>query len=221
MSATRAPEDPGSSGVAPADPAGARLDPDGRPLPSWRAYGLALVVLGSIGLVAAFTLMVDKIRLLEDPTFRPSCDLNPVVSCGSVIGTSQASAFGFPNPMLGLIGYAVVVTMGVLYASRVHPPRWMQVGLAVGALGGVVFVHWLAYQSLYEIGALCPWCMVVWAVTLLLATWTWTISYRELRPGSRVAAVLYEVRFLVVALWYLGFALAILVRFWDYWRTLL
>lgn len=211
---TSRPEDPDL-------PDGDRLDASGRPLPSWRAYGIALIVLGGIGLAAAFTLMVDKVKILQNPDFRPSCDINPVLSCGSVMVTDQASVFGFPNPMLGLIGFSIVVTMGVLYASGVHPPRWMQIGLGGGALAGVVFVHWLAYQSLYEIGALCPWCMVVWAVTLLLSVWTWTLTARELRPDSDVAAVLFDVRFLVVVLWYLGFGIAILVRFWDYWSTLL
>ena len=48
--------------------------------PSFRAYGVALVVLGAIGLAASFTLLVDKIKLLQDPNFTPSCDINPVLS---------------------------------------------------------------------------------------------------------------------------------------------
>ena len=66
-------------------------------------------------------------------------------------------------------------------------------GLAVGSGLGVVFVHWLAFQSLYRIGALCPWCMVVWSVVVPVAAW---------------------------ALLILVFVLA-LVRFWSCWRTVL
>ena len=77
-----------------------------------RGFGVGLVVLGVIGLLAAFTLTVDKFRLLEDPSFVPSCNLNPVLSCGSVMVTDQASAFGFPNPLLGLIGVRIVIIAG-------------------------------------------------------------------------------------------------------------
>ena len=35
----------------------------------------------------------------------PGCSLNPVVSCGNIMKSEQAAAFGFPNPMLGLVAY--------------------------------------------------------------------------------------------------------------------
>ena len=37
---------------------------------------------------------------------------------------------------------------------------------AEGARAGLVFVAWLAIQSVWVIGALCPWCMVTWLVTI-------------------------------------------------------
>ncbi|MGD9960844.1 vitamin K epoxide reductase family protein [Nocardioides sp.] len=185
-----------------------------------RGFGVGLVILGSAGLLAAFTLTVDKFRLLEDPSFVPSCDLNPVLSCGSVMITDQASVFGFPNPLLGLIGFSVVITIGVLLAVGTRPPRWVMAGLAVGAAAGLAFFHWLAFQSLYRIGALCPWCMVVWAVTIPIAVWSILVALR-LMADSRVVTALWSVRYLIVLAWYLVFAVLILVRFWDYWSTLL
>jgi len=185
-----------------------------------RAFGLGLVVLGAIGLTAAFALTVDKFRLLEDPTFKPSCDLNPVLSCGSVMVTDQASVFGFANSLLGLIAFSVVVTLGVLLASGTRLPSWVLVGLAGGATLGLAFVHWLAFQSLYRIGALCPWCMVVWSVTIPIAVWT-VLGALRARSKSRVVAGLWSVRYLLVLGWYLVVVVLALVRFWDYWSTLL
>ncbi len=57
---------------------------------------------------------------------------------------------------------------GVLAVAKVSLPRWYWGGLAIGTLLGVGFIHWLIFQSLYRIGALCPYCMVVWAVTIPL-----------------------------------------------------
>ena len=87
-----------------------------------RGFGVALTVGGAIGLAAAFTLAVDKYRILEDPTYQPSCNLNPVLSCGSVMITDQAQAFGFPNPLIGLVAFAIVVTIGVLPLYVLHDP---------------------------------------------------------------------------------------------------
>jgi uncharacterized membrane protein len=188
--------------------------------PASRAFGAGLVVLGAVGLYAAFSLARDKVKILEDPTFKPGCDLNPVLSCGSVMVTDQAEAFGFPNPFLGLVCFSVVVTLGVLMASGVTLPRWVMSGLAIGSLAGAGFVHWLAFQSMYRIGALCPWCLAVWAVTLPIAVWSVLTALRQHTSG-RLVAGLWNVRYLVLLAWYLVFVVQILVEFWDYWRTLI
>ncbi len=60
-----------------------------------------LVVAGALGLTASLVLTIEKFSLLADPTYRPSCSINPVISCGSVMSSPQAEAFGFPNPLLG------------------------------------------------------------------------------------------------------------------------
>jgi len=73
-----------------------------------------LTVGGARGLIASFELIVGKFALLADPDSVLSCNINPVVSCGSVILTEQGSAFGFANPILGLVGFSVIITLGVL-----------------------------------------------------------------------------------------------------------
>jgi uncharacterized membrane protein len=182
-----------------------------------------MTVWSALGLAASLMLSIDKVKLLADPSFQPSCNFSPILSCGSVMTTEQASVFGFPNAFLGLVGFSVMVTVSVLVASDVVLPRWVVVGGAVGATLGAVFVHWLAFQSLYRIGALCPWCMVVWAVTIPTAVWLVIASVRSHLPhgGGRVAQGLWEWRFSLVGAWYLVVLVLILVRFWDYWRTLL
>jgi uncharacterized membrane protein len=38
----------------------------------------------------------------------PSCSINPILSCGSVMTTPEAEAFGIPNLLIGIAGFAVV-----------------------------------------------------------------------------------------------------------------
>ncbi len=180
---------------------------------------------GGLGLVAALTLTIEKVKLLQDPDYVPSCSINPVLSCGSVMQTPQASAFGFPNPLIGVVTFSVVLTLGVLVTSRVGLPRWVWAGLSVGSLLGAAFVHWLVFQSLYRIGALCPYCMVVWAVTIPLAVWTVLHTLRLFTgPGTgagRVVDAVWSWRGAVVAAWFVAVLVLVLERFWTYWSTLI
>jgi uncharacterized membrane protein len=185
-----------------------------------RASALWIIIAGALGLASAFTLTVEKIELLIDPQFVPSCNFNPVLSCGSIMVTPQASAFGFPNPLIGIVAFTVVITTGLLAWSGVRLPQWYWVGLMIGTALGVVFIGWLIFESLYRIGALCPYCMVVWAVTIPLLVVVTSIALRPL-GGNPVLRVLHEWRWSIVALWFTALFLAILMRFWDYWSTLL
>jgi uncharacterized membrane protein len=201
--------EPGST--APEHPAG---------LPVRRAGAVWILIAGVIGLAAAFTLTVEKIEILINPDYVPSCSLNPVLSCGSVMITPQASAFGFPNPLIGIVAFTVVVVTGVLALAKVALPRWYWAGLAVGTLLGTAFVHWLIFESLYRIGALCPYCMAVWAVMIPLLVVVTAIALRPSESGNGAVRLLYTWRWSLVAVWFTALILMILVRFWDYWSTL-
>jgi uncharacterized membrane protein len=185
-----------------------------------RASAIWILVAGVVGLVAAFTLTVEKIEILINPAYVPSCSINPVLSCGSVMVTEQASAFGFPNPLIGIVAFTVVVVTGVLALAKVSLPRWYWIGLALGTLLGTAFVHWLIFQSLYRIGALCPYCMGVWALMIPLLVVAAGIAVQPVESANGLVRLVYTWRWSLVALWFTALILLILVRFWDYWSTL-
>lgn len=210
-----AAENPGD--LTPASPHQARLP---AALSAWW-----VLLAGVIGLISSVTLTVEKIKILLNPSYVPSCNINPIVSCGSVMVTPQASVLGFPNPLLGIAGFTVVVVTGVLAVTKVPLPQWYWVGLTVGTLIGTVFVHWLIFQSLYRIGALCPYCMVVWVATISLLVVVASIALRptletsEGRAGA-VGRAFYQWRWSIATLWFTAVFLLIMVRFWNYWSTL-
>ena len=202
---------------------GAEITPIG---PDDRRLAWLYTVGGVVGFVAAFTLLVEKIALLKDPSYVPSCSINPILSCGSIMRTDQAEAFGFPNPIIGVAGFAVVTTTGMALLAGASFRRWFWWGLQVGTLGGAVFVHWLIFQSLYRIDALCPYCMVVWAVTIPLFWYTTLHNLHTSRNAQRTAAgnvtrVLRDYHGVVLTGWYLVIGTLIAQRFWDYWSSLL
>lgn len=184
-----------------------------------RGTALLMVIAGSIGLLAAVELIVEKVAVLADDSYTPNCDINPVLSCGSVINTEQAAVFGFPNPIMGVVGFTVVITLGVLLLAKVALPRWVWLGLNVGALAGFGFVIWLIIQSLYVIGALCPWCMVVWAMMIPLF-WQITaanLAAGRLQLGSLVGDVIVSLRWVLVGATFLIVLGLIFVRWSEFW----
>jgi len=190
-----------------------------------RAIGPILAVCGGIGLLAAFTLAIEKFRIVEDPTYIPTCSINPILSCGSVMTTEQAEAFGFPNPLLGIAGFAAVGALGVALIAGARLTRWLWLAIQAGLTFAVVFVHWLFFQSLYEIEALCPYCMVVWVVTIIAFLYgtLHNLAQRNLPvPSAAGGAADFAVRYhgVILTLWFGLLVLLIGVAFWDYWRTL-
>lgn len=179
-----------------------------------------VLIAGVVGLVASFTLTVEKIEILINPAYVPSCSINPVLSCGSVMVTPQASLFGFPNPLMGIAAFTVVAVTGVLALTKVPLPRWYWIGLTVGTVLGAVFVHWLIFQSIYRIGALCPYCMVVWAATITLLVVVAAIAFRPSPDTGGVLRFLYHWRWSITTFWFTAVFLLIMERFWDYWSTL-
>lgn len=187
-----------------------------------KAVPWILVICGSIGLLCSGIIMYDKVQLLIDPSFKPNCDLNPVVSCGSVMQSDQANAFGFPNPFIGLVGFAIVLTTGMALFAGAKFKRWYWLGLQAGTIFGVSFVHWLFYQSVYNINALCPYCMVVWTVTI---TTFWYVTLYNIQAGhirlkgwlEQVATFVRRHHLDILFFWLLLIAFFILKHFWYYY----
>ncbi|HEX7323715.1 MAG TPA: vitamin K epoxide reductase family protein [Mycobacterium sp.] len=179
-----------------------------------------VLIAGVVGLIASITLTVEKLRALADPAYVPSCNINPVLSCGSVMVTRQASVAGIPHSLFGVVAFTVVTVSGLLAVTGVVLPRWYWSGLAVGTLAGAGFAHWLIFTSLYRIGALCPYCMVVWAVTIPLLVVVVSIAFAPCRSHP-VGRALYRWRWTLTTLWFLTLILLIFVRFQNYWSTLI
>lgn len=133
-------------------------------------YGVFGVMLagGLAALVAAFVLTLEKFHLYEDPNAILSCSINIVLNCTTVMQTWQSSVFGFPNMVIGLMAYSVVVTVAVAGLGGVKFPRWFLILGNIGYLGGLLFAYWLFFQSVYAIEVLCPWCLIVTTATTLI-----------------------------------------------------
>ena len=182
-----------------------------------------ILIVGSvIGLIASFILSLDKLHLLENPNYQPSCDLNPIISCGSVMKSWQGSAFGFPNSWIGLIAFTTFGLIGLAMLANARFKRWFWIGLEAGFALGVTFTLWMLFESIYRIGALCPYCLTVDVVTL---TMFWYVTLYNIREGhiplpSRLIGVgdfARRFHFEILITTFLIITAIILQHFWYYY----
>jgi uncharacterized membrane protein len=138
------------------------------------------------------------------------------------MATWQAEAFGVPNPVIGVAGFAAVTTVGWVLLAGATMRRWFWAAMQIGVVFGIGFVHWLIFQSLYRIDALCPYCTVVWAAMIPLFWYVtlWNLQLSHLGQ-RRWAQTLLGYHGVGLTVWYLVIIGAVIVRFWDYWSTLL
>ncbi|MGW7353776.1 vitamin K epoxide reductase family protein [Streptomyces phytohabitans] len=190
-----------------------------------RAFGWLLIITGAAGLLASWVITIDKTKILEakaeGKTFTPGCSLNPIVSCGNIMESDQASAFGFSNPMLGLVAYGIVICVGVGLLTGATFPRWYWLAFNAGTLFGVGFVTWLQYQSLYEINSLCLWCCLAWVATIFMF---WYVTGFNMRQGFLPAPaglrdLAAEFHWVVPVLHVGVIGMMVLTRWWDFWTS--
>ncbi|MFF4407093.1 vitamin K epoxide reductase family protein [Streptomyces sp. NPDC001262] len=188
-----------------------------------RAFALMLVITGAMGLLASWVITLDKFKILEAKvdgrTFTPGCSLNPIVSCGNIMESAQAKAFGFPNPMLGLVCYGAIIAIGLGLLSGARYRRWYWLGMEAGCLFGVGFVSWLQYESLYVIGSLCLWCCLAWVATIVMF---WYVTVQNVRHGfipapAGLKRMLLEFHWVLPVLHVGIIGMLILTKWWWFW----
>ena len=121
-----------------------------------------------VGIVASFIITWEKIELLKNPNHVTSCSINPLLSCQNVMTSEQASVFGFPNPFLGLIGFSMIFAFAFIsfFVKKFPPIIYL---LLVSGLGfAVAFSTWLFHEAIFDIGAICVYCVAVWLCSYLM-----------------------------------------------------
>lgn len=202
-------------GVAMGTPAAA-----GRSRVRHRSTWLAMLLWSAASLVASFVLAVEAVALAGDPDAVFSCDINAVISCGTVGSSWQASAFGFPNAFLGLLTEPVVITVAVAALAGMTFPRWFMLTAQAMYTVGLGLAYWLLYQAVFEIGAMCPWCLLITVATTFVFFEMTRVNLLEgnlpLPSGVRrvlVDAARSHLDLIAVGAWLLGIALLVVSRY--------
>ncbi len=113
-----------------------------------------IISLSLVGVLLALYLLWQQ---FFHPVFRP-CNVNNFVNCDAVISGPVAKTFGIPTPLIGLVGYIVIMLAAFMRNKRVL--------LYVTAFG-LSFCLYLAYVELIQLRVICPVCI---ACQLIMTT---------------------------------------------------
>lgn len=182
-----------------------------------RPSAVALVVLSVVGTLASAMLLRTGVHHAADASRELACDMNPLIGCSSSLGAWQSHLFGVPNAFLGMIGFAGLVGVSVVLAAGRVIPRWLWMTLGLGCLAGCAWIAWFLYLSVEVFRTLCPYCLVVWTVTIPLTCLIWTAIVRAWRSGSPQGArrLVLQARWLLVVLAYALIAAVVVVGLAD------
>jgi len=175
------------------------------------AFAVFSIIAGAIGWFASFELLTEYIKTLTNSDYVPNCNVSILVTCGPNMGSWQGSLFGFSNTIIGVSAFVAPIAVGVALLAGARFSRWFWTLYQLGLLGGFVFICWLFSQSVFVLGTLCPWCMVVWSVMIPL--W-WVSLFRpyavgDVPLGASARAVfqrLYSWTWVIVLLCYVAIA---------------
>ena len=103
-------------------------------------------ILAVIGIGLALFLLWEQ---FFHPAFQP-CNINATVNCDAIINGLVAKTLGIPTPLIGLLGYLII-----LYSAFKGSARWV-LGMATF---GLLFCLYIAYRELFQLHVVCPVCI--------------------------------------------------------------
>lgn len=127
------------------------------------------VVIGAtVGGVASFLQVIERIKWAAQPDTPLACDINNAFSCSNVFGAWQSSVFGFSNAILCLTFFAVMLGFGLagLYADRLQ--KTIRLIMHFFALFFLAFGAWYLQQTAFVVGYLCIYCVSCYAGVILI-----------------------------------------------------
>ncbi len=188
-----------------------------------KVFPYLLVIGGAWGIVASMILSYDTYEVAKNVGFTPSCNLNPVLSCGAVINTAGDTIFKVPYPYYGLIAFGVLLTTGVVLLAGAKLKRWYWLLFQAAVTFGLAGSYFLLAKSTYKIHALCPYCLSVDVVvtTIFWYLTLYNIDNKHLKLKNPTAKRIYTFirahHIDILIIWFLLITGLVLKHFWYYY----
>lgn len=149
-----------------------------------------MAVGSTIGFIASFLQIMDKISLLKDSSAKLVCNISESLNCTTVLNAQQASVLGPPNALISTVMFSFLLAIALTGLTGGTISKKMRLIAQFLALFTLSFGTWFLYQSIFVIESLCIYC-VFNTLGLLLINATWLrINYLGTDPNSKPGIIL-------------------------------
>lgn len=143
-----------------------------------KLYGV--ILFGAlVGFIASFWQLLEKLTLLKNSAAPLSCNLNSVFSCTNVLNAPQSSVFGFPNSLLCIILFTIAIVAAIVGLTGTKITRGVRFSFQFLALFTVFFGLWYLWQSIFNLGAMCIFCVFCFGGVLTINAAWFRLNYSD------------------------------------------
>jgi vitamin-K-epoxide reductase (warfarin-sensitive) len=128
----------------------------------------AKAVFGFISVFAAIGVVVSSLSLYHHfGTSKTSyCDIGENFNCDVVNRSIYSTVFGIPDALIGVLGYATLLSLATAYRARARTPAV----LLAASLAGLGFALYLTYIEAFVLATWCILCLSsLIMITLIVA----------------------------------------------------
>lgn len=130
-------------------------------------YGI-IAAASTLGLAASFLQLLDKLAYLKNPSVNLICNVSSVFNCSNVLEAWQSSVFGFPNSIMCMVFFTIVLGVALAGATGSGINKWLRLIMHFFALFFLGFGAWYIWQSIYVIGSICIYCTICYTAVILM-----------------------------------------------------
>lgn len=143
-----------------------------------------------IGFLASFWQIIEKIALLQNSSATLVCNINSVFSCSNILNAWQSSVFGFPNSLMCVAFFAVMMTAGLVGWTGGTIYKNLRLVFQGATLFFIGFGFWYLWQSIFAVGSLCVFCIFCYG-GVLAVSYSWLrLNQNDLPIGKKAKKVI-------------------------------
>ena len=128
--------------------------------------------------------MLQKLTLLKNSHAALTCNLNSVFSCSNILNAHQSSVFGFPNSMLCMSFFMLTFSAGLIGWVGAQINTKIRFVYEFFALFFVCFGFWYFWQSIFNVGSICIYCIFCYGGVLAINSAWFRLNYKYLRVSQ-------------------------------------